>query len=324
MENSLFRNDPGPSTSRKRPSTDEIERQFKKLKSQDSMKKKYSSGGLKLFMRGIMFQLKLLMHFVNHAIDKNYPFRLATEMTAAEKLDDIVIEYKKLENRFLIFLQAKHKDDIDEKIKISDLISTSNNNDFSLLKYFISVCKIKSNEMFQDAEQLFCIVTNIDFEFSVYKDQSDGCTSANTKTNENKKRTNAIQQKNNEFEKWENFFDKQPVSRENEFFYFEDVDFEAYERKFNLESTSNQPKAELFEMIQINLLMGAIETKEIANYASTKEKFVAIIIIYLIRNAKNALRNIEKVDKNGKRVVDDVVGMELKKYNISDNSLFCF
>lgn len=320
MEDVPFANDPGPSTSKKRPSTDEIGPEFKKPKSQDysrceieeidnSMGNIYFAGGFKRAMRGIMFQLKLLMHFVNHAIDKGYPFRLATEMTAAEKLDDIVIKFNKAGKDFIIFVQAKHKDNIEKtKIKISDLVSTSNNNAFSLLKYFISVCRIKSNEKFQDADQLFFIVTNTDFEFSVYEDQNDDSSTRNTKTNKNQKQTNAIQQRNNEFEKWENFFDKQPVPQENEFFFFEDEDFKAYERKFKPESSS---KAELLEIFQVNLLMGAFGSEEIANFTSAKEKLQALIVIYLMKDAKDALQNIENAYK--KKTGKEIVKKEAKK-----------
>jgi hypothetical protein len=107
----------------------------------------YNASGLKLTMHGNMFQIKLLTLFLWRATRKKFAFKLATEMTAAEKFDDLVLRYEKPNDTgandiFYRVLQAKHKQNGNEKIKYSDLLN-SDGGDFSLLKYFDSFLKIK-------------------------------------------------------------------------------------------------------------------------------------------------------------------------------------
>lgn len=123
----------------------------------------YIASGLKRGLHGIVYQLKFLMFFVMQAIHKKYKFCLATEMTAADKFDDVVFKYRKSNEVFLRFLQIKHRKDADHnKITIKDFLTS--NGDFELLKYFISYCRIKHSKLFDDANlEEFSIVTNVDF-----------------------------------------------------------------------------------------------------------------------------------------------------------------
>lgn len=296
----MDRNDPQPSTSGISTNHDDVSK-ARKRKSDDVIQllgkeNTYLASGFKRNVHGIIFQLKLLMIFVHHAIANGYPFRLATEMDAAEKLDDVVFEYKKKVvekvERSLIFLQAKHKIDIDKnKIRIADLESTSFKNDFSLLKYFISFCKIQWNEQFQGANQLFYILTNTDFEFSVCEDQIDDQIDSNATENTDVKRTKT--QPNDNHTKWKNFFDKQKV--DNEFLFFDDEHFIAIERKFKIGSNE-----ELSKMLKSNLLTCALESKEIENLCCAKLKLEATQFLFkfreLIRKANEAVEMIEKTD----------------------------
>lgn len=143
---------------------------------------RYSASGLKFTLHGNIYQLKMLMLYVARACKNRYPFCLATEMDAADKFDDIVFEYKKLEinsksngsnacinpenssKSFLRCVQVKHKIDHDNKMITSNALNSSKN-DFYLQKYFISCCKITQNVQFKNAElEEFTIITNIDFD----------------------------------------------------------------------------------------------------------------------------------------------------------------
>lgn len=116
-----------------------------------------SVGNLKNSLHGIIFQSKLLIHFLLEGIDAGYDFRLATERPdLGGKFDDIVFKFwpnKFNESEFKIrFVQAKHKQSDSETLTATDLLNT-NDGDFSLLKYFKSfrqICKKNGSENVQD------------------------------------------------------------------------------------------------------------------------------------------------------------------------------
>ncbi|WP_341816186.1 ankyrin repeat domain-containing protein [Wolbachia endosymbiont (group B) of Elophila nymphaeata] len=129
-------------------------------------KNTYDASGLKHTLHGVVYQLKLLMLFLKRGLNKSYNFRLATEMDAAEKFDDLVFQYEneRKDGKVYRFLQAKHKQDESKKIAVNDLL-TEKDEDFSLQKYFLSYRKIKQNPEFNDKrDELkdFVICTNID------------------------------------------------------------------------------------------------------------------------------------------------------------------
>lgn len=76
------------------------------------------ASGLKLSLHGVIYQVKLLMLVVKRADGLKYDFRLASEMDAAEKLDDIVLKYKRMTYsstwnwRFIQALVIKRADDL--------------------------------------------------------------------------------------------------------------------------------------------------------------------------------------------------------------------
>jgi hypothetical protein len=135
----------------------------------------YSASGLKGALPGDIYQLKLLMLFLHRGCEKEYEFRLATEMDAAEKFDDLVFQYKKLNDPTYTYryIQAKHKLGKNALITATDLFNETEG-DFSLQKYFISYQKIKQRikdqSDFTDGELgEFCICTNIGFDFDEIK-----------------------------------------------------------------------------------------------------------------------------------------------------------
>lgn len=206
--------------------------------------------GTKLSLHGTIYQSKLLALFVKRALDNNYEFLLATEMDEAEKFDDVVLKYKTSttsDQWTYRFMQAKHKYDPGKnKISITELKSTSNDKDFSLQKYFISFCRIKSKQLFKDAEfNDFTIVTNTDFDF--------------IKSTYITKNIDA-----NEFKRWKNYFvemketdtSNDPILK---------VDNQKYTKikpkqfKFN-----ENAQTDLIELFKLNLLISALKSPEIS------------------------------------------------------------
>lgn len=125
----------------------------------------YSASGPKHSLHGNIYQLKLLMLFLERGVDQNYDFRLATEWDAAEKFDDLVFKYTDQGKTKYRFLQAKHKQDEAKKISIGGLLTKDKGGEFNLEKYFISYLKIKDNQAFRNGDlEDFIICTNIDFD----------------------------------------------------------------------------------------------------------------------------------------------------------------
>jgi ankyrin repeat protein len=129
-------------------------------------KETYMASGLKSSLHGTVYQLKLLMLFLKRGLNRyKRSFLLATEMDAAEKFDDVVLQYSKGNKLFYRALQAKHKQDETQKITANDLL-TEKDDEFSLQKYFISYRRIQSKPEFKSGTwEDFTICTNIDFGF---------------------------------------------------------------------------------------------------------------------------------------------------------------
>ncbi|MBD0391663.1 hypothetical protein IC220_04270 [Wolbachia endosymbiont of Pentalonia nigronervosa] len=145
----------------------------------------HEAAELKRFSHGNDYQLKLLMLFASKGKNSKVAFRLATEMAEAEKFDDLVFRYTDSQGSIKYrFLQAKHRQFLEEKnkIKVRDLISNSDN-DFSLQKYFVSYLKDKEKKEFKDGElEDFIICTNTDFDFELSTTKKD-----QIRTKDNKK-----------------------------------------------------------------------------------------------------------------------------------------
>lgn len=124
----------------------------------------YNKNGLAHTLHGNIYQLKLLMLFLKRGLNLGYTFQLATEWDEAEKLDDLVFRYDTSQGPFVCFLQAKHKQDQDKRIKRSHLLEECDG-EYSLLKYFISFRKIKLNKRFENTTiEDLVIATNIDLD----------------------------------------------------------------------------------------------------------------------------------------------------------------
>ena len=126
----------------------------------------YAASGVKRALHGTIYQLILLMLVFKRGIDKKLIFRLATEMDAAEKFDDVVIGWQQLDGtQRYDYIQAKHKQNDQSTIGPGDFLNESDG-DFSLLKYFTSYRKIKTNKEFENREMGDLIIyTNGGLEF---------------------------------------------------------------------------------------------------------------------------------------------------------------
>lgn len=123
-------------------------------------------------VNGSVFQVELLMWFLLHfhnSDDKK--FKISTECKEADQLDDIVVQYEKMENNLhskkITFMQLKYRKT--QEIGEADLFDCDGYNkkkdDFALRKYFQSFCKIAKNEKFKDKSvEYIAIVTNSDFK----------------------------------------------------------------------------------------------------------------------------------------------------------------
>ncbi|WP_339045373.1 ankyrin repeat domain-containing protein [Candidatus Mesenet endosymbiont of Agriotes lineatus] len=133
---------------------------------QSNARETYRASGLKHSLHGNIYQLKLLMLFLNRGLKEGYDFRLATEWDDAEKFDDLVFKYTDQGQDKYRFLQAKHKQDESKKIGIGDLFTEQKGGgEFELTKYFLSYLKIKNNPIFQGGDLVdFIICTNIGFD----------------------------------------------------------------------------------------------------------------------------------------------------------------
>lgn len=268
-------------------------------------KSKFDGGGLKLSYHGVAYQIKLLMLFVKNGQTSKYNFRLATEMNAAEKFDDVVFKYESLVNPskwHWRYEQAKHTV-VEKKITISEL--KSNDGDFSLQKYFISACMIKEKEEFEDGIlDEFAIVTNTNFDFM-----------------------NSEKPSENEL-KWRSFFDETNNFKNDQILFFQNEMFKAKKFKFNPKA-----KMDLIEHFKSNLLDNVLQMDRINRFAEIKNKLeftkcylniekqineanVLIANIETEINMKNSkptvIKNADKVYKITKEIVGENVCDALK------------
>ncbi|MGL9718699.1 MAG: hypothetical protein ACR5K9_08765 [Wolbachia sp.] len=97
-------------------------------------------------MHGNIYQLKVSMLFLHRAVLYQYSFRLGTEIEEVGKFDDLVFECAQGSKKAYRFLQAKHKQDEDnKKIEVGHLLTKDKGGEFRLAKYFVSYLKIKNN-----------------------------------------------------------------------------------------------------------------------------------------------------------------------------------
>jgi len=85
----------------------------------------------------LLFQLKLLLYFIQRGIENKHSFQIATELSKGEKFDDLIFAWKEPERKdiSITFLQAKHKqlsDGLHSKIKPSDLLSNDESAPFQV------------------------------------------------------------------------------------------------------------------------------------------------------------------------------------------------
>lgn len=256
--------DENPANSPKRPaspSNDSTPRPKKRIT--------HPAGGIKTSLNGVVFQLKLLMLFACHAIERSSePFLMASEMVAAEKFDDIVFHM----NHKTRYLQAKHKlDCVKDKITSASLLSTSDKEAFSLQKYFISFCKIKRNEEWFGKSDLceFIIITN------TYPDL--------TETDRTIKHRDS-----NASIRWRKISKKDLSDDDREILYIDKFEAE----KYKLDATD-----ELREILITSLLNGVLGMKLIKNLVAIRDTLKAIKTVQFKASIIEAKRSVEQINE---------------------------
>ncbi|XP_055317510.1 uncharacterized protein LOC129576420 [Sitodiplosis mosellana] len=214
----------------------------------------YDAHSLRSNFHGPIYQAKLLALFGKRALSNSYEFSLASEMDDAEALDDVVLRYKESNKWTWRFVQAKHKQNTDSsKITISELIS--NDNDFSLQKYFLSFCKIKYNERFKDATfKDFTLITNTEFEF-----------------NDCDERIASSRRVGKEFceliKLWSKYFEEEKNLQVDPILHVEACMVQTKKFKF-----TQKAKEDLYEQFKSNLLESVSTLKEIDSFNAIKKK----------------------------------------------------
>lgn len=146
------------------------------------MSETYPAGGAKNLIHGFICQLKWLMLFLKRAMDKEYSFRLATELRLAASFDDLVFQYEQNGKIIHRFMQIKHTRKRYKKISIDDLLTHKKNDDFGLVKYLIAYFIIKGSGKFDNGIlEDFIIATNADFDLKSLVDKKISVTKIKTK-----------------------------------------------------------------------------------------------------------------------------------------------
>ncbi|XP_030766605.1 uncharacterized protein LOC115890497 isoform X2 [Sitophilus oryzae] len=235
----------------------------------------YAVSGLKTSLHGTIYQLQLLMSLLNRGLNKYDHFDLATEMNKAEKFDDAVIRYKTSQNEQWSwrFFQAKHKQDVQrDRITVNDLL-TESDGPFSIQKYFVSFCKIKSSVMFDQSNlEEFDLCTNTDFDFSeIKKRKNDGNL------------TPAAQQKNDLVNLWKNLLELENLESDV-FLSFPNIT-NAKKYKF-----SDNAIPSLSKLLNSNFLKKSLELEKLKELKSVMETLQATQVI---EDLKEILKEIE-------------------------------
>ncbi|KFB35720.1 AGAP012173-PA-like protein [Anopheles sinensis] len=112
-----------------------------------SSAKQNENTGLKSFLHGIAYQLKLILIIFAHAYElkknkSNFECTVSTEDPDAGKFDDIVYKYRYPGEFNTVYIQAKHKKNPYSIVK-NDLTTSSNDSPFALVPYFSSFLDLK-------------------------------------------------------------------------------------------------------------------------------------------------------------------------------------
>lgn len=111
---------------------------------------RYPGYGLKNTTHGDLYQSKILMLVLHRSLKKRFKFRLGTEVDAAEKFDDVVLEFEQGGTICYRLLQAKHYQNEKEIITFNNLTASEKSKDqkdknFGLKKYFRSFLNVKKS-----------------------------------------------------------------------------------------------------------------------------------------------------------------------------------
>ncbi|XP_050500560.1 uncharacterized protein LOC114333655 [Diabrotica virgifera virgifera] len=228
----------------------------------------YASSGLKTSLHGTVYQLLLLMLFTYRALKNNYAyFDIATELDIAEKFDDVVIKYRKTFQDIRCrwrFLQAKHKQDIEKhKITVNKLTTKDEKGEYSVPKYFLSFCKIKSNPEYHDSEfEELDLCTNTDFDFKTSNKRNHGGTLVAHKTNE-------------DIAKWKNYFIKDDINQDDILYLEESTGALKYKKYKFCPSV----KDDLLQFMKINFLENVLTSKNCEKFPSIEEYLSTVKVL---------------------------------------------
>uniref|UniRef100_A0A6P7FSL2 Uncharacterized protein LOC114333657 n=1 Tax=Diabrotica virgifera virgifera TaxID=50390 RepID=A0A6P7FSL2_DIAVI len=273
----------------------------------------YASSGIKTSLHGTVYQLLLLMLFSYRALKNNYAyFDIATELDIAEQFDDVVIKYRKTTQDIRCrwrFLQAKHKQDIEKhKITVKQLTTNDHKGDFSVFKYFLSFCKMKSNPVYHDSEfEELDLCTNTSFDFR-----------ESNKRKMNGKLTDLAQKTNEDIAKWKNYFILDDI-KQDEILYLEE-NTHALKYKF-----CPSVKDDLLKLMKMNLLENVLTSKNCENFLSIEEYLSTVkvlenksVIIDTINSVKLEMASA-KTKASLERLLKRIISL---KYVISDKKVF--
>lgn len=261
----------------------------------------YDASGLKTSLHGTIYQLKLLILFAMRGHKEGYDFRLATEMNAAEKFDDVVLKYKESTDPngqwIYRFLQAKHKQNSEKKITANDLKTTSDtSNDFALSKYFVSFCKIKDRNLFKGADlKDFVIITNTEFDFS--------------------ERESKYIKHNNLAREWKGYFIEENYLKNDKILYFEkaDDDNKIQAKMFRLKESKT-----ISEMFKSSMINEALKTTEIEFRTEIANKLNAIQMLNSSTSEKEKKSWEMKMKKYGNSNTTEYKALENDKRKLCD------
>lgn len=133
----------------------------------------YSGAGIKTSVSGTVYQIELLILVMNRGLSAGCTFNVATEVASAEAFDDLVFIYGNRTGTIngVLFLQAKHRTNVGNKIRDIDLTGVVNG-DFYVPKYFESYRRIitKRKKEFKGDMKHFFIYTPIDIDDDILQD----------------------------------------------------------------------------------------------------------------------------------------------------------
>lgn len=219
------------------------------------------------------------------------------EFEKALGLDDVVIRYMEKGIWIYRILQAKHKSN--DKVRVSDLRSIQSDNDFSLLKLFVSFSAIMNTDIFQTQENIkdVIIITNTDFQFKINIELDEDVEDEN-ETDLDESHEESENQELLDEEQWISFFKQEPDNNDE------------FLCKIKVSILKlNKKKVIVRELKKlINKKLANFE-KEQENVVSTTALKILNLILQQSKNISNILNIFGKIDDCSKELYNDLIGL---------------